>query len=117
MKKLLTNLLFLGISIFGTTCALGQALVTNPLDQKMLPYLDRLNKRLPTMVASTLRQEKSTIFNGVMTNIYTEVTKTAYELAPMNLSITQRSFIFPAICQTNDTGRMLREGYSFRYLY
>jgi hypothetical protein len=69
------------------------------------------------MVAPTLRQEKSTIFNGVMTNIYTEVTKTAYELAPMNLSVTQRPFIFPSICQTNDTGRMLREGYSFRYLY
>jgi hypothetical protein len=92
-------------------------MVANPLDQKLLPYLERYNKKLPTMVAATLRQERSTVFNGVMTNIYTEVTRTAQELAPMNLSATQRPFIFPAICQTNDTGRMLREGYSFRYLY
>ena len=69
------------------------------------------------MVAPTLRQEKSTVRNGVMTNSYTEVSRTAHELAPMNLSVTQRPFIFPEICKTNDTGRMLREGYSFRYLY
>lgn len=93
------------------------AVVDNPLDQKLKPYLERLNLRLPTMVAPTLRQEKSTVFNGVMTTIYTEVTRTASELSQMNLSVTQRPFIFPAICKTKDTGRMLHEGYSFRYLY
>lgn len=117
MARWLTCLQIVGISILGSGCALAQALVTNPLDQKLQPYLDRLNRGRPTMVAPTLRQEKSTVFNGVMTNIYTEVNRTAYELAPMNLSVTQRPLIFPAICQTNDTGRMLREGYSFRYLY
>lgn len=117
MARWLTCLQIVGISILGSGCALAQALVTNPLDQKLQPYLDRLNRGRPTMVAPTLRQEKSTVFNGEMTNIYTEVSRTAYELAQMNLSVTQRPFIFPAICQTNDTGRMLREGYSFRYLY
>lgn len=110
-------LAIVGIAMFGTSCALGQAPVTNPLDQRLLPYLERYNKKLPTMVAPTLRQEKSTVFNGVMTITYTEVTRTAQELAPMNLSVTQRPFIYPSICRTNDTGRMLREGYSFRYLY
>lgn len=117
MVRWLACLQIVGISIFGANSATVHALVANPLDQKLQPYLDRLNTRRPTMVAPTLRQEKSTVFNGVMTNIYTEVTKTAYELARMNLSTTQRPFIFPAICKTNDTGRMLREGYSFRYLY
>jgi hypothetical protein len=95
----------------------AQALATNPLDIKAKPYVDRLNKGLPTMVAATLRQERISIFNGAMAFAYTEVTKTAAQLAPMNLSVTQRQFIFPAICQAPDTGRMLREGYSFRYLY
>jgi len=117
MVRWLACLKIVGIFIFGANSATVYALVANPLDQKLQSYLDRLNTRRPTMVAPTLRQEKSTVFNGVMTNIYTEVTKTAYELAPMNLSATQRPFIFPAICKTNDTGRMLREGYSFRYLY
>lgn len=117
MAKWLRCLQVVGACILGSSCALAQALVVNPLDQKLKPYLDRLNKGRPTMVAPTLRQEKSTVFNGVMTNIYTEVTRTAHELASMNLSVTQRPFIFPAICQTNDTGRMLREGYSFQYLY
>ena len=79
--------------------------------------MERYNRNKPVMVAPTLRQEKSTYFNGVLTNVYTEVTRTAAELAPMNLSETQRPFIFPEICKTSDTGRMLREGSSFRYLY
>lgn len=101
-----------------TPClSFAQALVTNPLDLKAKPFIDRYNKGLPTMVAATLRQERSSVFNAAMTFAYTEVTKTAAQLAPMNLAVTQRPFIFPAICQAPDTGRMLREGYSFRYLY
>lgn len=117
MARWLTCLQIVGVVTCSAMCTLAHALIASPLDQKLQPYLARLNQRLPAMVAPTLRQEKSTVFNGVMTSIYTEVTRTAAELAQMNLSVTQRPFIFPAICQTNDTGRMLREGYSFRYLY
>ena len=97
--------------------SVAQALVTNPLDLKAKPYVDRYNKGLPTMIAATLRQERSSVFNGAMTFAYTEVTKTAAQLAPMNLAVTQRSYIFPSICQAPDTGRMLREGFTFQYLY
>jgi len=97
--------------------AVGQPSVANPLDAKAQQAMLRNNQKLPAMVAPTLRQERVAVFNGVVTHSYTEITKTAAELAPMNLGVTQRPYIFPAICQAPDTGRMLREGYSFRYLY
>jgi len=95
----------------------AQPLATNPLDARARPFIDRNNKELPMMVAPTLRQERTSVFNGVVTYVYTEVTKTAAELAPMNLAVTQRPYIFPAICGRSGASRMIRDGYSFRYLY
>ena len=69
------------------------------------------------MVAPTLRQEKSSVFNGSITLAYTVINKTSSQVAAMNLEVTQRPYIFPSICSAPDTGRMLREGYTFRYLY
>ena len=105
------------LSTVGPSIVAAQPLVTNPLDLKARPYIENYNKGSPTMVAPTLRQERSTVFNGAVTLAYTAVTKNAAELAAMNLAAVQRSFIYPAICEAPDTGRMLREGYSFRYLY
>lgn len=95
----------------------GQASGSNPLDAKAKQVIDRSNAKLPAMVAPTLRQERIAVYNGVVTYAYTVTTKTGAELAPMNLGATQRPYIFPALCQASDTGRMLREGYRFRYLY
>ena len=94
-----------------------QSLGINPLDSKARQAIERNNTKLPAMVAPTLRQEQIAVHNGVVTYAYTVITKTAIELASMNLGATQRPYIFPAICQAGDTGRMLREGYRFRYLY
>lgn len=101
----------------GPAMAVAQQLVTNPLDMKAKPFIESYNKGLPTMVAPTLRQERSTVLNGTVTMAYTAVTKNAAELVAMNLAARQRPHIYPAICEAPDTGRMLREGYSFRYLY
>ena len=105
------------LATVGSSIVAAQSLVTNPLDLKARPYIENYNKGLPTMVAPTLRQERSTVFNGAVTFAYTAVTKNATELAAMNLAAVQRPYIYPAICEAPDTGRMLREGYSFRYLY
>ena len=95
----------------------AQGLYVNPLDAKMKRGLDAQNAKLPTMVAPTLRQEKMSVMNGVLTNTYTVINKTAAELVKMNLSVTQRPYIFPDICKAPDTGRMLKDGVSFKYLY
>lgn len=111
---------YLGIvaSVVTSPCnSLAQALVENPWDAKLKPYIQRLNTKLPTMVAPTLRQERISVFNGVINHSYTETSRTAAELMAMNLAETQRPHIFPSICKAPDTGRMLREGISFRYLY
>jgi hypothetical protein len=92
-------------------------LVANPLDKKLSTYVDRYNEKLPAMVAPTLRQERISALNGVMTYSYTDVSRTGKQLTTLNLKITQRPYIFPAICKAPDTGRMLRDGVSFRYLY
>lgn len=90
---------------------------SNAMDQKARPFLDRYNSQLPKMVAPTLRQERSSVRNGAISFTYTVINKTSGELAPMNLAVTQRPYIFPSICSAPDTGRMLREGFTFRYLY
>jgi len=95
----------------------ADTLYVNPLDARMKHSVDEQNARLPAMVAPTLRQEKVSAMNGVLTNTYTVINKTAAELAPMNLSVTNRPYIFPDICKAPDTGRMLRDGVSFKYLY
>lgn len=104
------------LCLFGAS-AVSQTLKTNPLDARLKPYVDRMNERLPTMVAPTLRQERVSVFNGVLTYTYTELSRSRSELNAMDLSSTQRPYIFPAICKAPDTGRMLRDGVSFRYLY
>lgn len=96
---------------------LAQALYVNPLDAKLKRVVDAQNARLPTMVAPTLRQERVSAVNGVVTYTYTVIDKTAAELAPMSLATTQRPYIFPDICKARDTGRMIKDGVSFKYLY
>lgn len=92
-------------------------IASNSVNSNLLSYIERYNKRLPSMVAPTLRQELTSAAKNEITFSYTEITKTALELAPLNLAITQRPYIFPSICQASDTGRMLSEGISFKYLY
>jgi hypothetical protein len=104
------------ISLF-SAASKSTEIFTNPLDAKYQRAIDRYNSKLPTMVAPSLRQERASLFNGVITYRYTSITKTSAELARMNLEDKQRPYIFPAICKAPDTGRMLREGASFRYLY
>lgn len=87
------------------------------LDKKLQPYVDESNSRLPAIVAPSVRQERDSVFNGVLTHSYTILAKTAAELIKSNLAATQRPLIFPSICNDPYTGRMLREGVTFRYMY
>jgi hypothetical protein len=112
--------IFLVLSIVATVAAqagVTDSLYINPLDAKLKRSVDAQNAKLPTMVAPTLRQEKVSAMNGVLTNTYTVIDKTGAELGPMRLEETQRPYIFPSICKAPDTGRMIREGVSFRYVY
>ena len=65
---------------------------------------DRSNVRLPRMVAPNLRQERVAVNGRELTYSYTHLTQTAAQLQSMQLSTTQRPYIFPEIC-TGDTGQ------------
>jgi hypothetical protein len=105
------------LTVFDSSSSIAGDIKVNPLDKLLKPYADRQNTKLPTIVAENVRQERTTVFNGVISISYTILVKTAAELAPMNLGITQRKITLPLLCQASDTGRMLREGISFRYAY
>jgi hypothetical protein len=89
----------------------------NPLDAKLARYVVKMNTKLPAMVTSVMRQEKTTVFNGVLTYPYTITNKTGVQLAPMNISAIQRTAILPPMCADPDTRRMLSRGVSFKFLY
>lgn len=78
---------------------------------------DRVNTRLPRMVAPSLRQERATVTGMELTHLYTHTELTWAQLQPMRLSVTQRPYIFPRICTESYTGRMLREGVTIHYVY
>jgi len=109
--------LLLGIIILQPMGTLAGDVVTNSLDKKLQPYANNYNTKLPAMVAPGIRQDPVTVYNGVIAFNYVFISKTAGELASLNLETSQRSQLFPAICNASDTGRMLREGISFRYVY
>jgi hypothetical protein len=78
---------------------------------------DKSNGGLPRMVAANLRQEKITVSGMNLIYLYTHTTKTSGQLQPLNLSVSQRPYLFPEICTDSFTGRMLREGTTFQYVY
>lgn len=79
--------------------------------------VERENRSLPAMVAKQLRQERVEVNGLLLTYRYTHLGLSAAQLREMHLEVTQRPHILPRICQEADTGRMLREGVSFRYIY
>jgi hypothetical protein len=88
------------------------------LDQtKLNEVVARMNGKLPAMVANQLRQEKVEVSGMTLINRYTHTAMNAAQLREMRLDVTQRPYIYPRICQDADTGRMLREGVTFRYIY
>ena len=119
-KSKSAHALWLGIAMainLVPATSIAEVLVTNPWDKKLQPYVDESNSRLPAIVAPSVRQERDSVFNGVLTHSYTILAKTAAELIKSNLAATQRPLIFPSICNDPYTGRMLREGVTFRYMY
>lgn len=88
------------------------------VDQRRLESaIERKNRDLPTMVAKQLRQEKIEVNGSLVVHRYTHIGLSAAQLREMRLEATQRPYIFPRICQEAETGRLLREGVSFRYIY
>lgn len=88
------------------------------VDQRRLnDVVERKNRSLPAMVANQLRQEKVEVIGSSVVYRFTHLGLNAAQLREMRLEVTQRPYIFPRICQEADTGRMLREGVSFQYVY
>jgi len=79
--------------------------------------VERQNRGLPVMVAKELRQEKVQVVGSTIVYRYTHLRLDAAQLRNMRLETTQRPYIYPRICQEADTGRILREGVSIRYVY
>ena len=77
----------------------------------------RANQRLPRMVAESLRQERVVADGTKLVYSYTHLALDSVQLRKMRLEVTQRPYILPQLCSAPDTGRMLREGVRFRYLY
>jgi hypothetical protein len=69
------------------------------------------------MVAKQLRQERVEVSGSSLVYRYTHIGLSAAQLREMRLEVTQRPYIFPRICQEAATGRLLREGVSFLYIY
>jgi hypothetical protein len=78
---------------------------------------DHSNRTMPRMVAPSLRQDRVEVTGMTLTYLYTHVALSASQLQAMRLSVTQRPHILPGLCAASDTGRMLREGTTFRYVY
>ena len=78
---------------------------------------DRYNQSLPRMVAPTLRQEKLQVDGMVFTYVYTDTNRTGKQMNAANLVANVTNDVFPEICRAPDTGRMLREGVTYRYVY
>lgn len=79
--------------------------------------IDHQNSNLPAMVAKDLRQERVRVSGSTVIYRYTHLSMSAARLRDLHLEVTQRPYIYPRICQDAATGRMLREGISFRYVY
>ena len=72
---------------------------------------------MPPPHAENLRQERVVVDGMTLVYSYTHLTLDSGQLRKMRLEVTQRPYILPQLCSDPDTGRMLREGVRFRYLY
>lgn len=111
-----------------TTTAMRSALLASLLVAMVCPaaaidtrdlnrVADRGNQGLPRMVAKDLRQERIEVDGLTVVYLYTHLALDSTQLRGMRLETTQRPFILPQLCTASDTGRMLREGVKFRYVY
>ena len=64
-----------------------------------------------------MRQERVVVDGMTLVYSYTHLALDSGQLRKMRLEDTQRPYILPDLCSAPDTGRMLREGVRFRYLY
>lgn len=86
-------------------------------DKQLRAVADRYNQSLPRMVAPTLRQEKVQVDGMVFTYVFTDTNRSGKQMKAANLLAGVTKDIFPEICQAPDTGRVLREGVTYRYVY
>lgn len=77
----------------------------------------RANQGLPRMVANDLRQDRVYVTRMTLVYQYTHLSLDSGQLRRMRLEETQPAFILPQLCSASDTGRLLREGVRFRYVY
>ena len=77
----------------------------------------RSNQSLPRMVAKDLRQDPIEVFGMTLVYNYKHLTLDSGQLRGMRLEETQRPYVLPSLCADPDSGRMLREGVRFRYVY
>ena len=100
-------------SLLSTTAYPAAAIDTRDLNR----VADRGNQGLPRMVATNLRQERIEVDGMTVVYLYTHLALDSTQLRELRLEATQRPFILPQLCAASDTGRMLREGVKFRYVY
>lgn len=97
---------------------LTPAMTAAAVDAKALAQVaTRANQGLPKMIAGQLRMDRVETSGMTLTHLYTHVGKSAAQLRDMRLESTQRPYILPSLCADAATGRMLREGVRFRYVY
>jgi hypothetical protein len=85
--------------------------------QALAAQAERMNHRLPKLVAPGMRMDRVEAIGLTLTYLYTLENLTARQLRAMRLEVTQRPDILPNLCTDRATGRMLREGVRFRYVY
>lgn len=85
--------------------------------QSLARVAERSNQGLPKMVAKDLRMDRVDASGQTITHHYTHLALNSAQLRAMRLEATQRPHIAPPLCAASDTGRMLREGVRFRYVY
>ena len=77
----------------------------------------RGNQGLPRMVGKDLRQEPIEVSGMTLVYNYRHLKLDSGQLRGMRLKVTQRPHVLPSLCGDPDSGRMLREGVRFRYVY
>lgn len=77
----------------------------------------RYNVDLPREVAADVRQERVQAVGMTLTFAYTFLSHSASQVRRSNFAENRRAALVPGLCGAPDTGRMLREGTTFRYVY
>ena len=78
---------------------------------------ERYDQQLPRMVARNVQEERLAVEALTLVYTYWHLALPEHSFRSRNLAATQRADTLPKLCADRHTGRMLREGVTFRYRY